>query len=349
LGSDVVFSIDPLRDARWLNLIDQHPKATVFHTRGWLRALKSAHGYEPIAYTTSLPTEPLTHAVVFCIVRSWLTGSRLISLPFSDHCEPLLEHSEQLRVICAYLHSLKKNERWKYVEMRSTHGDLSCDGLFQRDTTFYLHKLDLRSSLDDLYNSFQRDCIQRKIRRAQREKLTYEAGNSEALLRKLYPLFERTRLRHHVPPQPIRWFRTLIDCMGENACIRIVSKDDEPLAGILTLSHGNKVVYKYGGSDPRFHHLGSMPMLLWNAIQESKHNGAVEFDFGRSDCESTGLIAFKEHWAAERLALTHWRCSRRPHSHPAVSRKMRYAKDFVAYIPSVALRFAGKTLYRHIA
>jgi hypothetical protein len=34
--------------------------------------------------------------LVFCRVRSWLTGRRSISLPFSDHCEPLVESHEAL-------------------------------------------------------------------------------------------------------------------------------------------------------------------------------------------------------------------------------------------------------------
>ena len=29
-------------------------------------------------------------------MRSWLTGSRFVSLPFSDHCEPLIECAEQI-------------------------------------------------------------------------------------------------------------------------------------------------------------------------------------------------------------------------------------------------------------
>ena len=87
-----VYAIDPLRDARWPEFICRHPNASVFHTRGWLRAIQTTYGYEPIVFTTSAPSaEGLTNALLFCIVRSWLTGRRLVSLPFSDHCEPLVE------------------------------------------------------------------------------------------------------------------------------------------------------------------------------------------------------------------------------------------------------------------
>ena len=40
--------LDPLADARWDDLLERHPRASVFHSRGWLEALKRTYGYEPI-------------------------------------------------------------------------------------------------------------------------------------------------------------------------------------------------------------------------------------------------------------------------------------------------------------
>lgn len=35
-----VFEIDPLRDSRWKELVENNPKASVFHRSEWLQALK---------------------------------------------------------------------------------------------------------------------------------------------------------------------------------------------------------------------------------------------------------------------------------------------------------------------
>ena len=83
--------VDPLRDDRWVDFVTKHPNASVFHTRQWLEALSRTYKYEPVAYTDSRQAEPLTNALLFCRVRSWVTGRRLVSLPFSDHCQPLVE------------------------------------------------------------------------------------------------------------------------------------------------------------------------------------------------------------------------------------------------------------------
>src|SRR3989442_13267704 len=283
-----IYSLDPLRDPRWPEFVGRHPNASVFHTPGWLRALQRTYHYEPVAFTTSAPTEELRSSLLFCAVRSWLTGSRLVCLPFSDHCEPLGDRSEELNELRLFVQRIAKQQRWKYVEMRSANSALQLEGVFQRAQTFYLHRLDLRYSLDTLLRTFHKDCVQRKIRRAERERLTYETGRSESLLAKLYGLLQITRWRHHIPPQPLDWFRNLVQVVGENACIRIASKNGQPVAGILTLSHGKRVVYKYGGSDAFLNHLGAMSLLFWKSIQGAKHAGAAKFYLGAPMRDNVG-------------------------------------------------------------
>lgn len=343
-----IWTIDPLQDDRWSELIAQHPNASVFHTRGWLRALQTTYGYEPVAFTTSPPSQELKNAILFCAVRSWLTGSRLVSLPFSDHCEPLVENAEHFRRLSFFAESLRTEERWKYVEIRSANSLLDFGGSFGRATTYYLHRLDLRPSLDELYKGFHKDCIQRKINRAERETLTYEAGRSESLIQQLYSLLRLVRSRCHVPPQPFEWFRNLIACIGDDACIRVASKAGRPVAGILTLSHGKKMVYKYGGSDTHFNSLGGMPMLFWQAIKEAKEAGAEELDLGRSDIDNPGLIVFKGRWSAERTTLTTWRAPLVVSSLRLERLKVRCAKEVFARVPDSVLTMAGRILYRHI-
>ena len=345
---DGVWAIDPLRDDRWPGLIALHQNASVFHTRGWLNALQTTYGYEPVAFTTSAPTEKLTNALLFCAVRSWLTGSRLVSLPFSDHCEPLVEHSDQFNYLCGYVEWLRKRERWKYVEMRSANSFLGFTSDFIQATTYHLHQLDLRPSLDVMHKRFHKDCIQRKISRAERESLTYEAGRSTLLLQRLYALLQLTRSRHHVPPQPFEWFQNLVACMGKDACIRIASKAGQPIAGILTLDHGKKMVYKYGGSDTKFNNLGATPMLFWKAIKEAKEAGLEAFDLGRSDLDNQGLITFKERWSAVSSTLLTWRTPTITGSQSSEHIKVRLTKEVCARLPDSVLTLAGRLLYRHI-
>lgn len=346
--------IAPLSDPRWPALIERHPRASVFHTPGWLSALERTYGYEPAALAAcDGPSGELKSAVVFCRVHSWLTGRRAVSLPFSDHCDPLADGDEEFRML---MHGLKReaaDSGARYVEIRPLQipaGFASPRG--QETSAFCLHRLDLTPPLEDIFRGFHRDCIQRPIRRAERESLGYQEGNSEPLLDHFYHLLVMTRRRRRLPPPPIMWFRNLVLCMGDKLKIRIALRDGVPIASVLTLRHRDVMVYKYGGSDARFHSLGGVQLLLWRAIQEAKQAGLAIFDFGRSDWNHQGLIAFKSRWGARASELNYLRVfgtSRPPErvEPRCPGRSEQVARALLARLPDRVLRVGGSLIYKH--
>jgi CelD/BcsL family acetyltransferase involved in cellulose biosynthesis len=344
-----VYTLDPLKDPRWKEFVEAHPAASVFHTPSWLEALRLTYGYEPIVFTTSPPQSRLTNGIAFCRISSWLTGRRMVSLPFADHCEPLLETDDASQELVEFLRALIKGNNWKYIEIRPRSSSLlaqvSCR---EKGSSFCFHVIHLDAPVEALFSNLQKSSIQRSIRRAEREGVTCEKGRSEALLSKFYGLMLKTRRRHNLPPQPISWFRNLISCLGERLTICLASKSGEPIASILTLSHRATLVYKYGCSDERHHNLGPVPFLFWHAIREARENGLHEFDLGRSDLTNPGLITFKTRLGAKASTLEYVRFSA-AQSAPAVEdRGMRMAKRLFSCMPNGLLTTAGKLLYRHI-
>ena len=342
-----VYEIDPLCDSRWKTFVESHPLASVFHSTNWLRALKAAYGYDPVVVTISSPSQPLTNGFVFCRVTSWLTGQRLVSLPFSDHCEPLSSSAAESDQLLFHIRQWVDTGKWKYVEIRPTHYQPGDRIGLCKSVTYRLHSLDLSRSEQELFEGFHKSCVQRKIRKAEREKLKYEEGASEFLLKKFYRLLVSTRRRQYLPPQPLAWFRALIDVFGDDLKIRVASKDDVPIASILTLSHKKSMVYKYGCSDARFHRLGGMAFLFWQAIREAKEKGLDEFEMGRSNIDNLGLISFKEHWGAVGKPLSYWAYPHSPHTNQSTFEKA-VLRCLIPATPDSVLAMVGKHLYRHI-
>jgi CelD/BcsL family acetyltransferase involved in cellulose biosynthesis len=89
-----------------------------------------------------------------------------------------------------------------------------------------------------------------------------------------------------------------------------------------------------------------MALLFWKTIQEAKEQAFDELDFGRSDSDNLGLIAFKDHWGATSSSLTYWKYPRTQASSSWMNnRVMRRAASAA---PDILLRVAGKLLYKHI-
>ena len=345
-----VYQIDPIQDGRWVEFLGTHPRACVFDCPDWLEALRRTYGYDPFVLTTSPPGAELTNGLPVCRVKSWLSGRRLVSLPFSDHCEPLVDRPEELYEMLSFLTQQVKRGEWKYFEIRPCKFAARSDGHssgVQATRTYYFHKLDLSPSLDQLFYRFHKSCVQRKIRRSEREGLAYEEGTSESQLAKFYHLLRLTRRRHGVPPHPLAWFRNLIDCLGKKVKIHVASKDGRPISSILTLSFKKTIVYKYGCSDARYHNLGGMPFLFWRTIQEAKKMAVEEFDLGRSDPENSGLVTFKEHLGASRSKLTYYRYPASRVGLVADDWKLQTAKRVLAYMPDPVLTVVGRLLYKH--
>lgn len=344
-----VYEIDPLQDNRWSQFLDRHPTATLFHSKEWLTALRRTYGYRASVLTTASPGADLANGLVFCRVQSWLTGRRLVSVPFSDHCTPLIDGGRNFSCLLSHLQSEVAEAKEKYLEIRAITGAASRAAGLTVSKTFCLHRLDLRPSLNDLFQGLHANCVRRKIARAQRERVTYEDGTSEELLRKYYQMAVLTRRRHQIPPQPVSWFRNLLSCFGERAKIRVAFHEGQPAAGVLTIRYKNNLTYKYGCSNPMFHRFGPMQLLLWRSIQEAKEDGLVEFDMGRTDWRNAGLLTFKDRWGAARSTLQYFR-DPVPNSHPATADiPMRIAKRISAWAPDSFWCAAGNLLYRHIA
>ena len=273
--------IKPLEDPRWADLINQHPKASVFHTTAWLGALSRTSGYKPVAFTTSPPDGPLGNGLVACDVRSWLTGHRLVSLPFSDYCEPLFDSPDELAVcgsLFCRMRCPRGNGTASVRPVSKVFGEARRDDCLQSNGQYLLHRLDLQPQTEELFQNLDKDSVQRRIRRAERAGLAEECGRSEDVLRKLYTLLIITRRRHHLPPQPYAWFQNLVNSFGEALEIRTVAKEQIPVASILTLRFKDTVYYKYGCSDARYNNLGATPLLLWRAIVAAKSTKGQIFD-----------------------------------------------------------------------
>jgi hypothetical protein len=330
-----------------MEFVHEHPDSSVFHSPNWLRALQATYSYHPFVLTTSPPGAKLRNGMVFCRVESWLTGNRLVSVPFADHCEMLVDDAADRYELLSFVAGILSSNQFKYAELRPTRKEPEEECGFRLSRSYALHTLDLRPGLQDILRKSHKTSIQQKIRRAQRQELDYTEGNDRQHIRKFYQLLLLTRRRQKIPPQPLEWFDNLAKYFGENLQIRLLLKGGQPVAGVLTLQWKNTVVDKYSCSDAQANNLGCIPLLLWRVIEHAKKNGIDTFDLGRSDWEGTGLVEFKDRWGAQRAELKYWRLPSESVS-SGEDWKLRVAGPIFARMPDLFLATSGRILYRHI-
>jgi CelD/BcsL family acetyltransferase involved in cellulose biosynthesis len=305
-----------------------------------LEALRRTYGYEPVVFTDSGPGEPLRNALLFCRVESRLTGDRLVAVPFSDHCEPLVDAPEALD---ALLEALKVfvGRNCRYIELRPIKAIVDVQGYTQSEV-FCAHSIDLRPELAAIFARFHQSHGRRAVRKAMRSGLSLEVGAAN-LLEDFYELHKMTRRRLGAPVQPFSWFRNLVDCMGDRLTIYMSRHVGRAAATILTIRHKSTLVFKYGCLDATYKRFGGTPHLFWKAIEDAKAQGLTSFDLGRSEVDNAGLLAFKDHLGASRTTMRYYRYAEqtRPQWWPSV------ASAVFAVTPANLQATLSARLYKH--
>lgn len=342
-----VVIIDPLTDSRYEELRSRADGSTIFHHPAWLRLLHAQYGYDIRAWCLEGRGGLLAAGLPVALVRSRLTGTRLVALPFSDVCSPLLDHAGGSTVATDFGGAM--SDAWAAGELDlEVRGEL--DGVTGGHVVnaYVQHRLALNSDVDAVRASFSKSQIKRGIAKARREGVLVERGVDADSLRRFYRLHLQTRRRQGVPTQSKRFILRFAELFRAGLGFTLIARHDGcDVAAAVFLVAGGTLTYKYGASDRR--HLGVRPnnLLFMDAIEWGCANGAHVLDFGRTDLDNSGLRAFKRSWGAEETALRHTYFAERPPA-GAPGRAQLALGQLIRAAPAPFGRLVGAALYRHV-
>lgn len=337
--------LDPISDPAWLALLEASPSATIFHHPLWLRLLESQYGYALHACCIGADDE-IEAGIPVARIESRLTGRRLVSLPFSDICPPVLGAGAQSSSTGALGGALAEERRRTGLDL-TVHGALpGAPGAFVQPR-FFRHLLPLAGDVAEVESRYSKSQVKRGIKKARREGLQAERRTDRAALDSFYALHLQTRKKLGVPTQPKRFIRRFEELFDAGlGFVSLVLDDGRPIAAAVFLSYNGILTYKYGASDVR--ELGKRPnnLLFAEAIRWACEAGLDTLDFGRTDVDNEGLRAFKRSWGAdeEELSYTYF-ADREPSSGPPLRERMMGAT--IKRAPAGVSRLVGETLYRH--
>ncbi len=323
--------------------------ATVYHTPQWRNALTSTYSYEP-HYLAFLDGGHIKAFLPLMLVRSWLTGTRLVSLPFANVSGPLGSR-ECFGPLIEEALRIADGAGAKTLEMRTQAGlnDID-DDRFSRLSYFVTSIVPLDSDPDVVWKRLKGD-VRTKVRQAANKGIEVTEASGGEDLRHFYDLFVEGRLKHGVPPQPYRFFHNLWHSMKpEQRMLLIATLEGRPVGALLNLAFGGTLCGGYIGSrlDLRSYHINQG--LNWKAIELGCLRGHARFDFLRTAKPSASLREFKLRWNAREVDLNYM-------YYPAVcgtaatveeTAKYRLMTFVLKRSPSFVGRMLGSAVYRHL-
>jgi CelD/BcsL family acetyltransferase involved in cellulose biosynthesis len=296
-GEPAVVDVDPLADPRWSELL-RLPAAGLFHSPPWLRVLCDAYGFAPRACLALDSHGVVQGGVAYCAVNDAL-GPRVLSLPFSDACDPLLASPQAWPVLLAALQAqgLPLHLRCLDEPAPATDPQLSVAKRAR------WHTLALDPGTDALWAGFESGA-RRAIRKAERAGLAVRPMTGSVAAEDFRRLHVALRKRKYgLLAQPPAFFAAIARRFGEvdgwfplGAYV-----GDRLVAATVYLRWGDTLYYKFNASCLDALEERPNNLLVWAGIGLARTLGCRRLDLGPSDDDQPGLIRFKRQFgAAER-------------------------------------------------
>jgi len=345
--------VDPSTDPRWDDLVSVHKYGSIYHQSAWKEVIETTYGYTPLYFVHEGDEGKLKGGLPFFLIKSRITGTRLVSLPFSDFCGPLAGTQEDLNMLVSAAVAAKEQLRASYVEIRTCRNPAIFSEYRMKEHTQYCnHVLALDDDAQALRKSFHKSCIQRSIKKAESSKICIKIGRTEKDMRTFYDLHTLTRRKHGLPVQPYAFFYNMWTLMYPKnlICLLLAEEGKRAIAGVVLFRFKDTMYFEYGGSDGRYLENRPNHLLLWRAIEMACNEGLKYFDFGRTSVDNGGLMAFKSRWGAEEHPLHYFFL-------PDVRGMSATKRTGLMYIiftkigqrmPSSILRLGGRVFYKHL-
>lgn len=346
--------IDPLSDARWDSFVTNHQHGTIYQHSCWIRVIARTHDHvRPLCFIIEDESCNIRSAIPCFIVKSGLTGTRIVSLPFSSYCDPLVaDEGDLTRLLDRMIVELGSIPA-SYYELRAFRRvDLLKESRLKPHSSHKIHILDISGGFENVKQGFHRDCIVRSVKKAERCGVTVRQGCSEEDLKRFYAIHARTRKHQGFPIQPYRFFKNMWEMLYPQGyfTVLLAELDEKPIAGIVLFKFRDTVSFEHGASIAKYLSVRPNHLALWAGIEMACCEGYQYFDFGKTTSDNKGLLEFKTRWGAKMYDLPYFYY---PEIKGAMSLelndlKYRLFRAVQRHMPLSLAKTIGKMAYRHL-
>ena len=342
-----IVRVDPRTDSIWRTLVER-TTTSVFHSPAWIQVLTDTYGWEASAYVVLDDRREPQAGIPFCRIADMM-GERILALPFSDYCDPLVSDQQCWQFLMDCLLS----ERCP-ITLRCLHNNLPLtDSRFAVVKQAKWHGLNLKPELDDLWRGMM-DSTHRAIRKSQREGLVIKIATSEHELRAFFEMHLKIRkYKLGMLAQPFQFFQNIwrhfVDT--QHGFLLLAIYQDKIVAGDFFLEWKDTLYYKFNASLPADLSHRPNDLLIWEGIQRGKARGFACLDFGLSDIDQEGVVRYKRKFGPEEKIITFLRHA--PDGSPTLAEKQ--TRDLLTQlthrftdrmVPDPVTERAGEDLYR---
>jgi CelD/BcsL family acetyltransferase involved in cellulose biosynthesis len=340
-------TVDPRTDPRWAALMTS-ARGSLFGSPPWIAAVADTYGFAVTADVLVRDGTPV--AGIAWTELDDLRGQRIVSLPFGDRLDPVLEDDDEWEQLVAPLLARGWPIQVRVLDARPP----------LRDTRFQLvnelawHVTDLDLPEPELLAGLHRQ-VRQNLRAARRRGVTVRLSTDLEDVRTFHDLHRATRKRkYRLLAQPLAFFERIWEQFEplDQLAVGLATHDGSVIAGALYLVWNDVMYYKFGASLAQ--HLVVRPneLLAWESMRLGKELGCRTYDWGVTDLDQPGLLAYKRKYATDErrvLALHHTPAGHDASGATEAGHVLSQLTDLLTRrdVPDEVTTQAGELLYRY--
>jgi lipid II:glycine glycyltransferase (peptidoglycan interpeptide bridge formation enzyme) len=337
--------ISPFDYPGWDVLMQENENSSFFHTSAWAAVLSKTYNYKPL-YFSIFENNKLATLIPIMEIKSFITGKRGVSLPFTDECPQISDGEEHHKAVLEALIQYGKQAQWRYFELRNGIHYLSNQPFF---SSFITHSIDLSRGQKIIFKNF-RNSNKRNIKKAQKKGVIAKVCSSMDSVESFYRLHCRTRKFHGLPTQPWRFFKYIYEHVikSKRGLVVLASYQGRIISGAVYFHFGNQAIYKYGASDRAYLHLRPNNLVMWTAMIWYIQNSFKNLSFGRTKLQNDGLLQFKRGWGAGENLIHYYKYDLQNDCFIEKKANIKSSYKFFKIMPLPILKVTGNLIYRHV-
>jgi CelD/BcsL family acetyltransferase involved in cellulose biosynthesis len=294
-ASPTVVAVDPRCDPRW-RVLAATTEGSLFTSPPWIRSICDCYGFTPQARIATDGVGRPTGGFAWVPISD-IRGDRLVSLPFSDRAEPLVSDQEMWSSVVD--DALRTDVP---LQIRCLDSAVpTADVRLVRAGEAAWHGTPLRAPMSDIYRSLSASA-RRNIAAAERNGVHVDTATGMDAVRIYHRLhLSLHKYKYRLLAQPVALFERIWQefSVHDGIVTLLAYVNGEPIAGAVYLAWNDTLYYKFGASLA-----GALPLrpndaLSWTALRWASERGFRLLDWGLSDLDQPGLVAYKRKWASE--------------------------------------------------
>jgi CelD/BcsL family acetyltransferase involved in cellulose biosynthesis len=343
-----IVSVDPRTDPRWRALACRDA-ASLFTSPPWLAAVSATYDFVPQARVELLPDGAAGAGVAWVDVND-LRGPRRLTLPFSDRGDPVVSNLASWQ---ALTHDVGIDT--VPFTVRTLDGSvLAADDRLELVGEAAWHRTPLDSSADDLWKRLSTNA-RHNVNAGLRNGVKVEIRDDLDAVREFHQLHTQLRKRKYaLLAQPRAFFERIWEAFAATDDVRVLlatSPEGDTIAGGMYLTWNGVLYYKFGASLAEHLLLRPNELVTWTAMQFGLERRLRALDWGLSDLDQPGLVAYKRKWATEERRIHTYRntTAQQPANQKEVGALLHSVTELFtdSSVPDNVTEQAGALLYRY--